>query len=155
LIDLVLKWSPGLRPDTIERHREVARKHGAVWWGRLTWRPDATGLASEWVETLREQLETSASPSYVYLHSVLGGTWRARLLAITIDKDEVDDALVPSYYQADDHYSLWAKLTDFHESNPSEIIDRYVLARTGEPMKRRGLNNQTPLIVRRHKGKTR
>jgi hypothetical protein len=30
-IHLVLKWSPAVRPDTIERHLEVVGAHGAVW----------------------------------------------------------------------------------------------------------------------------
>ena len=146
MIGLVLKWSPRLRPDTIERHREVALQKGAVWWARLTYAAGKAGLAAEWLEKLREQIRTSHA--YVFLHSSAGGTWRARLVDIATDRDEVDELLVPSYYDATANYSLWVKLTDFHLSDPSELTEGYVLARSGDPVTSRGLNSQTPLIVR-------
>jgi hypothetical protein len=149
LIGLVLKWSPRLRPDAIERHCEVVSKAGAVWWGRLSYAPGRAGLAAEWLQRLREQLQSRTDPTYVYLHSVTGGTWRARLLDATAERNDVDEALIPSYYDMAEHYNLWVKLTDFHRSLPKELIEGYVLARTGEPVSWKGLNNQTPLIVRR------
>ena len=115
----------------------------------MAYNPGRTGMDSEWLDRFREQLDESTSPTYVFLHSARGGTWRARLLDITTEIEKVDDGLIPSYYDAAAHYNLWVKLTDFCQSDSSEVIDRYVLARTGEPVKWKGLNNQTPLIVRR------
>lgn len=145
----MLKWSPRLQPDAIELHRKVASQAGAVWWGRLAYGGVRAGLSSEWQQRLHKQLETEAGPTYVYLHSVRGGTWRSQLLGVTAQRAEVEAALIPTYYDATANYSLWVKLTDFHRSRPDELLGDYVLARTGEPVTQKGLNNQTPLIVRR------
>jgi hypothetical protein len=152
MIDLVLKWSPTRRSDTIERHRDVVRQYGAVWWGRLRRSSRAAGLGSEWLQELRAQL-VAGHTTFVFLHSGSGGTWRARLLDITTEADDVlDDSLIPSYYGQKSDYSLWAKLTDFRTVDPGGLIDGYVLARSGDPIRPKGLNNQTPLIIRRRGG---
>jgi MoxR-like ATPase len=148
-IHLVLKWSPALGADTIERHRDMAAQQGATWWARQS-KPGMTGLGDEWITKLRSQLE-SGSTTYVFLH---GGseTWRTRLLDITTDASEVDLDLRPPEHDPAAHYSLWAKLTDFEQVDPSEITDGYVLARSGDPVTLGGLGNQTPLIIRAQTG---
>jgi hypothetical protein len=145
-VHLVLKWSPTLRPDTIERHREVADEHGSVWWARQS-KPGTTGLAEEWLSKIRSQLE-SGSQTFVFLQGSLS-TWRTRLLAITVDDANVEADLVPSYYDPDAFNSLWVKITDFEQVEPSEITEGYVLANSGDPVTTGGLANQTPLIIRR------
>jgi hypothetical protein len=152
LIDLVLKWSPRLVPDTIERHIEVASEQGSVWWGRQCAEDSGVvGLGAEWLEKLRGQL-AARKPTYVYLHSKPGGTWRAQLLGITTNKAEVNADLIPSYYGPTTHYNLWVNLTRFEKSDPVELIESYVLARTGASVTSKGLNNQTPLILQRRDG---
>jgi hypothetical protein len=84
----------------------------------------------------------------VFLYSA-ASTWGARLLAIAVDKAEIDPELVPAYYDPDDFHSLWVKLTDIEQVEPSEITDGYVLASSGDPVTVGGLGNQTPLIIRR------
>lgn len=123
------------------------QRRGAVWWGRLSYAGGSVGLAPEWVAKFRQQLE--GSDTYVFLHSSIGGTWRARMLEITTDRDEVDEKLVPAYYDDAAYYSLWVKLAEFEQSEPRNLVERYVLERTGAPVTSKGLNNQTPLIVRR------
>jgi len=145
-IHLVLKWSQTVRPDTIERHREVAEQDGAVWWGRNS-KPGATGLGAEWLSKIRSQLE-AGSQTLIFLYSS-GGTWRTRLLAITVDKDVVEPELVPAYYDPETYNSLWVKITEFEQVDPSEITEGYVLANSGDPVTPGGLGNQTPLIIRR------
>jgi hypothetical protein len=145
-VHLVLKWSPTLRADTVERHREVAGEHGAVWWGRQS-KAAATGLGTEWLEKLRSQLE-NGSETYVFLHGS-ASTWRTWLLAITTHSAEVEPELVPAYYDPETHHSLWVKLTDFEQVEPSEITEGFVLASSGDPVTSGGLGNQTPLIIRR------
>ena len=147
-IHLVLKWSPDRRgrADTIERHLEVAEREGEVWWGRVS-TPGRTGLAADRLQRIREQL-ASGSKTNVYLHSRLS-TWRTRLVAITIDEDDLEQDLIPSYYSADTHHSLWVKLTDFEQIDPSELTEDFVLAQSGEPVTAASLGNQGPLIVRR------
>lgn len=146
-IHLVLKWSPGVRPDTIDLHRKVVEAEGAVWWGRQS-KPGTTGLAEEWVKKLRSQL-TSGSETFVFLHSGAASTWRTRLLDVATDQSDVDAELVPSYYDPDAFHSLWVKLTDFEEVDAVEITEGYVLAQSGDPVTWGGLGNQTPLIIRK------
>jgi hypothetical protein len=149
-IHLVLKWSPNVRADTIDLHREVAARDGAVWWGRRG-KPGTTGLSADWLNKLRSQLE-DGSETFVFLHSGSSSTWRTRLLDITADEDDVDADLVPEYYDPGDFHSLWVKITDFEEVDPIEITEGYVLAQSGDPVTAGGLSNQTPLIVRKQSG---
>jgi MoxR-like ATPase len=148
-IHLVLKWSPTIRPDTIERHEEVAAREGAVWWGRQS-RPGTTGLARDRLAKLHAQLERG-SETLVFLYSS-AGTWKTRLLAITTDAADVEKDLIPTYYDPDQYQSLWVKLADFQQVDPSEITEGYVLAQSGDPVTGGGLSNQTPLIIRRQAG---
>lgn len=149
-IHLVLKWSAKTRADTIERHREVAESHGAVWWARWS-KPGTTGLSEEWLQKLREQLR-GGSLTYVFLHCPSATTWRTRLLDITTDEADVDKALVPPYYDSETHHSLWVKLVDFEQVDPTTLTENYVLARSGDPITPGGLDNQGPLIIREQSG---
>lgn len=144
-IHLVLKWSPSIEANTIEFHREVAERRGAVWWGRVS-KPGTTGLAADRIERIRQQLQ-QGSVTNVYLHSS-ASTWRTRLLAITTDPSEVEEALVPDYYNPATHHSLWVKLADFERTEPSELTEGFVLAQSGEPVTLGGLGNQGPLVIR-------
>jgi MoxR-like ATPase len=149
-IHLVLKWPATLRPDTIERHKEVADTQGAVWWGRHS-KPGVTGLSQEWLEKLRGQLQAE-SETYVFLHKSSASTWRTRLLEVTTERSDVEAELVPEYYNPETFHSLWVKVADFEQVEPSELTDRYVLAQSGDPVTQGGLGNQGPLIVRRQSG---
>jgi MoxR-like ATPase len=145
-IHLVLKWSAGLEARTIDYHLEVVEQRGAVWWGRVG-KPGSTGLANDWLEKLRGQL-ARGSATHVFLHGA-ASTWRTRLLAITLDRSEVEDEFIPSYYDPDVHHSLWVKITDFEQVDPAELTENFVLAQSGDPVTAGGLGNQTPLIVRK------
>jgi MoxR-like ATPase len=143
-IHLVLKWSSTVQADTIERHREVAEKHGAEWWGRIG-TEGATGLAQRWLDKLNVQLQ-AGSMTYVFLHSS-AATWRARLLAATTQGPD-EPGLVPSYYDPNWHHTVWVKLEDFQEVAPEEITEHFVLAQSGAPVTPGALGNRTPLIIR-------
>jgi MoxR-like ATPase len=145
-IHLVLKWSPSIEAKTIEYHREVADRDGAVWWGRVS-KPGTTGLAADRIDRIRQQLQ-QGSLTNVYLHSG-ASTWRTRLLAITTDPSEIEETLVPDYYEPETHHSLWVKLTDFERTEPSELTEGFVLAQSGEPVTLGGLGNQGPLVIRK------
>ncbi len=44
LMHVLLKWSPAREPATIERHLEIAKQRGSVWWGYIgTSPPSAQG----------------------------------------------------------------------------------------------------------------
>jgi MoxR-like ATPase len=145
-IHLVLKWSPTLEANTIELHRQVAEQHGAVWWGRVS-KPGTTGLAADRLRKFEEQIDRG-SLTNIYLHSA-AATWRTRLLAITTNDDDLDESLIPSYYEPETHHSLWVKITDFEETDPAELTEGFVLAQSGEPVTLGALGNQTPLIIRK------
>jgi MoxR-like ATPase len=148
-IHLVLKWSANARPDTIDRHREVADAKGAVWWGRQS-KPGTTGLGQDWLKKLRAQLD-AGSQTFVFLHGS-GGTWRTRLIELTTDDMDVEQDLVPDYYDPSMFHSLWVKIREFEEVDPAEIMTGYVLAQSGDPVTSGGLGNQGPLIIRRQSG---
>lgn len=133
----------------IEQHVKVASNAGAVWWGRLSYSGGRAGLSPVWQQQLRDQLRIRTDPTFIYLHSAKGGTWRARLLDVTTERRDVEESLIPPYYDTSAYYSLWVKLTDFFLFCPEKLLNDYVMARTGEPISSKGLNNQTPLIVRR------
>jgi MoxR-like ATPase len=144
-IHLVLKWSADRDAATVDKHREVVGVHGASWWGRES-KPGVTGLAETWITKLRAQLE-NGSTTFVFLHSAQS-TWRTRLLDVTTDEVDADPELRTAAVGPDAHISLWVKLTEFEEVDPSEITDGYVLANSGDPVTSGGLGNQTPLIIR-------
>ena len=147
-IHLILKWSEDQQPNTIELHREVAESdRGAVWWRRVSKSSSVTGLADEWLTKLREQIDRG-SETFVFLHAK-SATWRTRLLDITVDDEDVDQDLVPDYYDPDTPHTLWVKLTDFEQIDPLELMRDFVLARSGDPVTEGGLGNQGPLIVRK------
>lgn len=144
-VHVVLKWSTET-PDTIERHAEVAEAEAAVWWGRLR-DPGVPGIGAQRLNRLQDQI-AQGSTTHVFLHSS-ASTWRAEMVGITTDKTQIDEGLVPSYYDPEATHSLWVKLTDFTESTPEEILDGYVLADTDAPVTKGALGNRTPVFVRR------
>jgi MoxR-like ATPase len=144
-IHLVLKWSSSIEPRTIDHHREVANTEGSVWWGRQS-KPDGRGIASQWVERLRQQL-ADGIPTFVFLHGQ--STWKTELHEVEIDRDNVDPELVPSYYQPDTHHSLWVRVSDFEQIEPEQLTEQFVLTRSGDPITPGGLGNQSPLIIQR------
>jgi MoxR-like ATPase len=144
-IHLVLKWSGSIEPRTIEYHREVAEREGTVWWGRRS-KPGETGIAAQWKERLHQQLAEDV-PTYVYLQGP--STWKTRLHQVETDEEHVDSQLVPSYYPPETHHSLWVRLADFEAVDPEELTERFVLARSGDPVTVGGLGNQSSLIIRK------
>jgi MoxR-like ATPase len=147
-IHLVLKWSATRNPNTIQLHREVAESsRGAVWWGRMAKDAGRRGLSREKLETFRRQRDQEQE-TLVFLHGS-ASTWRTRLLDITLDEDDVEQDLVPDYYEPETNHSLWVKLADFEQIEPRELTRDFVLDSTGEAVTEGGLGNQGPLIVRR------
>ncbi|MDW5597438.1 AAA family ATPase [Conexibacter stalactiti] len=147
-LDLVFKWSPRIRRDTIELHRDVALQRGAVWWGRF--RHPGSPLSSGVEAQLRDQL-TRGVPTTAYLRGSDGaGDWKARLLDFSSNGAAVDPRLVPRYYEeVDETPTLWVKLTDFAELSEGDLLRSLVKASDGSPVTPGGLGNQTnPLYVK-------
>jgi MoxR-like ATPase len=146
-LDLVLKWSPSRNPETIELHREVAEQHGAVWWGRVAKDPSKRGMSERKLKEFADQL-ARGEETLVFLHGN-GSTWRTRLLAITLDEADVEQELVPPYYDPATHHSLWVKIADFESIDTAELTQGFVVDSTGDPVDAGSLGNQGPLFVRR------
>jgi MoxR-like ATPase len=144
-IHLVLKWSAKLEPGAIPLHRDVAKSEGAVWWGRVAKDAGKRGLAEKWLATFRDQL-ARGEETLVFLHGVT--TWRTRMLDITTDESEVDQDLVPDYYDPETVHTLWVKIADFEQIPPAALTQGFALASNGKSVTSGGLGNQGPLIVR-------
>jgi hypothetical protein len=145
-IHLVVKWSAQHGLNTIDDHRAVAERAGAVWWGLIGY-AEKPKLASKWVDAIREQL-IAGEQTLVFIS---GPTcWRTSLLDIAISRDEVETDLIPSYYPSGLEHGLWVKLQDFESVDKSWLTEHLELVSApGKPLSAGALSNQTnPLIVR-------
>jgi hypothetical protein len=142
-LQLVVKWSPRFRPDTVERHIEVTKEEGAVWWGLRTSAAEDWKISEAWLTKLRSQISGGIA-TYVFIS---GPTcWRTSLLGVEYAGGVTEQELIPSYYSPEDKHHLWVKLTNFEPTEKEELI------RTLDPVRRPGkliaLGNQTnPLLV--------
>jgi MoxR-like ATPase len=144
-IHLVVKWSERFGADTIERHIQVWRDHGAVWWGLLGAPDSEFRIAEKWVAQLREQI-ARGDETFVFIS---GPTcWRTRLHDVQYDRDAVEPDLVPGYYERlEGRYHLWLKLSDFTQLDRNELFR--LLDPDAKPGRPVALGNQTnPLFVR-------
>jgi 5-methylcytosine-specific restriction protein B len=140
---VVLKWSAEIEAQTVDRHRAVAERKGAVWWGRVG---SGTGISASRLQMLQEQIRAS-TPTYAFLY---GGstTVRTRIQAITKEPDDVDEERLPGYYDKAS-CNFFFLLSNFEDLDEGWLREHVVLARTPDPEKTRGaLGNQTnPLYV--------
>lgn len=127
---------------TIDKHKEIIKKFGKVWWGRTS------GISQEKAETLKHQL-SDGIPTYVFLYSIgvpkkispdLILWYRARLIDLTLGKPETID-LIPEYYREKD-LALYCLITDIQPLEcehgktprvPGQAANRHV-GLTGEPL---------------------
>ncbi len=144
-IELVLKWSRSVEPETVELHQAVAEEKGSVWWARSS-EGSGTGLATKWLELLHQQL-AAGLPTHVFLYAG-GEVTKTRLLEVTTDDVPLEHDLVPDYYEPGENRILWVRITEFQDVPVEVLTDGYVLAESGKPVTLGGLRNQTPLIVR-------
>ncbi|MDX6452573.1 MAG: hypothetical protein QOH16_2622 [Gaiellaceae bacterium] len=141
----MVKWSERFGSDTVDRHIEVSKEHGAVWWGLLGASDSDFRIAEKWVSQLRQQIAMDEE-TYAF---VSGPTcWRTRVHDVQYDRGAVDPDLVPGYYERlDGRYHLWLKLSDFTPLDRNELFRLLdPAAKPGRPV---ALGNQTnPLFVR-------
>jgi MoxR-like ATPase len=144
-LHLVVKWSPGHGANTVELHREVADRHGSVWWG-LIGTAGKRKVSDETLSALHEQLGGGQSTSVFISGRADFPAWRTSLLAIQEERP-AEEELIPSYYPADYYHSLWVKLAKFEELERVWLLQN--LEPAAQPGKLLALGNQTnPLIVR-------
>jgi MoxR-like ATPase len=147
-LHLVVKWSARFRADTIERHREIAEGRGSVWWGLATKSEEDWHISQEWLDRLRNQI-SAGTPTHVF---VVGETcWRTDLRAIAFSREEIDEELIPPYYEEikPQRYHLWVELAEFEETDRDTLLRELDPERPRNRGKPVALGNQTnPLFVR-------
>ncbi len=148
-VHVLLKWSPARLAETVERHREVAERHGEVWWGAIS---SGILISDERLAVVRAGIE-AGGVTYAFLYPTGGQPERtplvrARLRELTRDPAEVDDSKKPDYYATND-CALFALLSDFEELPSGWLLDHLELvSKPGESI-RGALRNQTnPMLVR-------
>jgi MoxR-like ATPase len=144
-IHLIVKWSAAHGADTVDKHIAVANRHGSVWWG-LHGTPDRPKLGPDSVARIRKQLAAGLS-TRVFLSGP--SCWKTTLSDIAIERPEVDEGLVPDYYQRTQGHGLWVKISGFEEIERAWLTDHLELAKTpGKPLSDKSLSQTTnPLIV--------
>jgi MoxR-like ATPase len=144
-IHLVVKWSRAHGANTVDNHIAVVERAGSVWWG-LRGKESRPKIGAESLGRIRAQLAAGVETK-VFLS---GPTcWQTSLSGITVTRKEVDEALVPSYYEDDQEHGLWVKLSNFTQIDRDWLIGHLELARRpGVPLANRSLSQTTnPLIV--------
>jgi AAA domain (dynein-related subfamily) len=123
----------------------VARKKGAVWWGKFG-DPGTTAMSAARRDVVRAQLEAGIE-THCYLYRK-GEVWRTNVQAITDDPSEVDLDRLPGYYGTSE-CNLFILLSDFEQLAPEWPAANLLLANRPDPDAITGaLANQTsPLFV--------
>lgn len=144
VLHLVVKWSAAHAADTVELHQEVFEREGAVWWG-LIGKPGSRKIGLQTIAAIQEQLATG-TPTNVFISGPPHlPAWRCSLSAIQ-EEQPSDRALIPAYYPADYHRSLWVKFSGFQRLERVWLLKH--LEPAAQPGKLVALGNQTnPLIV--------
>lgn len=126
-VHLLLKWNPQEDPQTVDKHKEVADRLGAVWWGSFT-RGDRR-IGDDRIAKLRTQL-VGGRPTYAFLYrsGPAPALWRARVLAVTNQRGQVDEGRVPTYYGPDQSHSGYVLLADIEPADLSWVQSRLALA---------------------------
>ena len=84
-VHLVVKWAARYGADSDVQHVEVAREHGAAWWG-LPAAPNSDFRVSEQhINQLRAQIEAGRD-TFVFL--VGPNCWQTRLLDVQYDREK-------------------------------------------------------------------
>jgi 5-methylcytosine-specific restriction protein B len=144
-VHLLLKWSAERNPATIDQHTAVVRSKGAVWWGKFG-NPGTTAISDARLTAVRRQLQDGVE-THCYLYRK-GEVWRTHLEDITADPAQVEDALLPGYYEKS-LCNLFVRLRDFQRLEPDWPLEHLILATNPDPLAVPGaLGNQTsPLLV--------
>jgi hypothetical protein len=130
-VHLLIKWNPLDDPDAIGKHEAVAATHGGlVWWGNYTKRERGRRISDERVQKFRAQLSQGVETlAYLYRVGPSPSVWRARVEQITNDRDEVDEARVPSYYPPGQHHNAWLLLRNIQPFDLETFLGSVAVAR--------------------------
>ncbi len=143
-IHLLLKWSRQHAGDTIEQHKRIADERGSVWWGIFGNR-DRTPLSQNKIDRMRRQLAEAVPTSSFFYGG--GAVWRADLLEVADDPDQVDGGLLPGYYSKND-CRLFVRVSDWRLSSTDELRTFALASAPDVPVSTGALSNQTnPLVL--------
>ena len=131
-LHLLIRWAVAREPATIELHREIAERAGAVWWGKIGDPAARAAVGKERRAVLDKQIAEGVT-TLVFLHRP-GEVWRTRLLELREDRPTEELDLIPAYYRDDvNRHHLWLKLTDFQQFPPDFAEKQLVLDDYNEP----------------------
>jgi hypothetical protein len=131
-LHLLLRWQPVRNTNILEEHHTIAESKGSVWWGKIG-DPSRPALSLSNLQAFASQLQ-GGIPTHVYLYRP-GELWRTTLESITTDKNDVDPALVPSYYDDSTTHHLWVKLREFKQLTADRAAQHLTLASNGKPIR--------------------
>lgn len=127
-IHLLLRFSDSLlkEADTIENHKEVIQRAGAVWFGKM-----GSPISQHYMDILNDQIEKGI-PTFVFL--VKGNrrestAYRGTLLFASKLLPTSESHLVPAYYSDLDipkYVGSWVKLTEIIPFDFSELANMQV-----------------------------
>lgn len=122
-LHLVLKWQTG-EAGAVDRHRELAERHGSAWWGRIA--PTRTSsVPGGKLARLAAQIK-AGTKNHAYFYR-LGDLWRATVHEVTVDPPGPEDTRFPSHYRPD-HCNLFVRVSEFEQLEPSWLLEHAVLA---------------------------
>lgn len=147
-VHLLLRWSAGDQPQTIQHHRDVESQSGSVWWGKIGDPEGRKPLSDPNLQLLRGQLGQGV-PTHVYLYRA-GEAWRTDLLDITRNEDETDKALTPTYYGSEPHH-LWVRLNNFVPLEADWPLENLVLNSDPAKLVRDAVGGQASLFIVRER----
>ena len=130
-----MRFADGFRSteDTIERHREVIEKKGAVWVGKLG-RPVGTKITGP----ITTQVD-DGEPSYLFLVQRVGtqyDAFRGRIVSVAREVPEGEEGLVPKYYKDSgflDEVTFWVKISSLAKVKAGGLSE-YRVASSGRPL---------------------
>jgi hypothetical protein len=123
-VDL-LGFKPDLSKSTIQHHIDVVKSNNYVWWGKM----GKEGFGNEKLDQLRDQISKGVK-TYAYLFELSSISYKAEILQLTQDIDDVEVDKIPDYYKnvAADLCELFLKLTNFEEQDRVDAITTLTLA---------------------------
>jgi hypothetical protein len=102
------------------------RAKGAVWWAKFG-APGTTAISDTRLTVIRRQLHDGLE-THCYLYRK-GEVWRTTLEDITSDPAQVQEELLPGYYDTSE-CNLFVRLRDFQQLEPDWALEHLTLVPT-------------------------
>ena len=131
--------------DTIDEHRRVLKKEGAVWFGKL-----GRGIKLSTIAIIKKQVYLGR-PAYLFLfqRSVATNIHRCRIVSIEHRKPAAEDEMIPQYYydyELEGRMGLWVKIASLVKCT-SKGLDNYHTASSGNKAMQSALRSMAGVFV--------